>query len=439
MKRVALYVRVSTQEQKKHGLSVDNQIVALREYCAENGYIEAGLYNDAGISARKTYTKRPALLQLMKDCEAGKIDLILFTKLDRWFRSVGDYYEVQRVLDAANVPWRSIWEDYETETSSGIFKVNIMLSVAQSEADRTAERIRAVKEYQRSMGLFCGGVAPFGYYIENNNLYIKEDEREITRKIFDTFLLTRSITKVLEMLRENGHSRSRNGVYIMLKNPTYAGDAHGYKCPAYITEAERATILKQIGVNKTGRKERTNDIYLFNGMVRCGICGKPMAGTYSNRTKADGSKVHYIYYRCTAFTNRDCSNKKNMSELKIEKYLIENLETQFELYKSNIQSDKDFTADNEKKISALEGRLKRIGERFEDGDITRDEYRQKRDDIKLQISSLKNVAQPKLKEIPEGWYDIYKNLDKEHQKYFWNNIIDKIVIGAQNTDISFSV
>ena len=83
MKNVALYVRVSTQEQKLHGLSVDTQIEALQEYCVEHNYNVVGIYNDAGISARKSYKKRPALLKLVSDCEKGMIDLILFTKLDR--------------------------------------------------------------------------------------------------------------------------------------------------------------------------------------------------------------------------------------------------------------------------------------------------------------------------------------------------------------------
>ena len=104
MKRVACYVRVSTDEQKKHGLSVDNQISALEAFCKEKGYIVQGIYNDAGISARKSYRKRPALLQLLEDCKKGQIDLIIFTKLDRWFRSVGDYYEVQTQLEKYNVP-----------------------------------------------------------------------------------------------------------------------------------------------------------------------------------------------------------------------------------------------------------------------------------------------------------------------------------------------
>ena len=76
-KRAAIYVRVSTAEQRDHGLSVDSQIDALQKYCRENGLEVAGIYNDAGISARKKYKARPALLQLIQDCKDHKIDIIL--------------------------------------------------------------------------------------------------------------------------------------------------------------------------------------------------------------------------------------------------------------------------------------------------------------------------------------------------------------------------
>ena len=75
---------------------------------------------------------------------AGKIDIVVFTKLDRWFRNIAEYYKVQEVLETHNVNWKTIHEDYDTSTASGRLKINIMLSVAQDEADRTSERIKAV-------------------------------------------------------------------------------------------------------------------------------------------------------------------------------------------------------------------------------------------------------------------------------------------------------
>ena len=174
MKRAALYIRVSTEEQARHGLSLEDQKNNLTQFSKSHGMKIAGIYEDAGISARKPYKKRPALLRLLEDCKAGKIDLILFIKLDRWFRNVGNYYAVQEILDQYNVSWQATQEDYETTTASGRLKVNIMLSVAQDEADRTSERIKFVFEGKRARLEPLTGNIPFGYKIEGKAF--KKDE-----------------------------------------------------------------------------------------------------------------------------------------------------------------------------------------------------------------------------------------------------------------------
>jgi len=149
VKDVLGYVRVSTEEQAIHGLSIEAQTAALQEWAKENGCELREIYVDAGISARKPASKRPALQRLLSDIKTGKGGLIIFTKLDRWFRNIAEYYKVQEVLEKNHVDWKTIHEDYDTSTASGRLKINIMLSVAQDEADRTSERIKAVFEMKR--------------------------------------------------------------------------------------------------------------------------------------------------------------------------------------------------------------------------------------------------------------------------------------------------
>ena len=75
MKRVFLYVRVSTEEQAVHGLSIEAQTLALEEWAKANGHQVVDLYVDAGISARKPATKRPELQRLLLDVQSGKGEL----------------------------------------------------------------------------------------------------------------------------------------------------------------------------------------------------------------------------------------------------------------------------------------------------------------------------------------------------------------------------
>ena len=147
--RAALYIRVSTEEQVREGYSVEAQRDNLKRYAKNKGYSVVGVYADEGITARKKYTNRKEFMRLLDDVEAGKIDVILFIKLDRWFRNVGDYYKVQEILERNNVGWTATTENYDTTTANGRLYVNIRLAVAQDESDRTSERIKFVFEKKR--------------------------------------------------------------------------------------------------------------------------------------------------------------------------------------------------------------------------------------------------------------------------------------------------
>ena len=144
--RTALYIRVSSDEQARHGLSLDEQRETLQQYAKEKGMQVVGIYTDEGCSARKALNRRKALKNLLHDVEQGQIDLILFIKLDRWFRNIADYYRVQDILDKHKVNWLAIQEDYNTLTTSGRLALNIRLSIAQNESDMTADRIKFVFE-----------------------------------------------------------------------------------------------------------------------------------------------------------------------------------------------------------------------------------------------------------------------------------------------------
>jgi DNA invertase Pin-like site-specific DNA recombinase len=100
MIRAGLYIRVSTDEQALHGLSLDSQREALTAYAKEHNMQIVDIYADEGITARKALNKRLQFQRLISDVKAGKIDLILVTKLDRWFRNIKDYHNTQEILES---------------------------------------------------------------------------------------------------------------------------------------------------------------------------------------------------------------------------------------------------------------------------------------------------------------------------------------------------
>lgn len=108
--RCAIYIRVSTTEQMMHGKSLEAQKDYLIHYAKEHDMNIVGIYADEGKTARKELKRRKAIQELVKAVERDEIDVILFWRLDRWFRNLSDFYKVQDILDQHNVRWISASE-----------------------------------------------------------------------------------------------------------------------------------------------------------------------------------------------------------------------------------------------------------------------------------------------------------------------------------------
>ena len=98
IEETAAYVRVSSQEQKLHGLSIEAQKQKLREYAEAHKLKIVEWYMDEGVSARKLIAKRPELQRMIHDAQKGKFKRIIFIKLDRFFRSVAEYHECMKLM-----------------------------------------------------------------------------------------------------------------------------------------------------------------------------------------------------------------------------------------------------------------------------------------------------------------------------------------------------
>lgn len=374
----------------------------------------------------------------MKDCENGEIDIILFTKLDRWFRSVADYYEVQSVLDKCHVPWRAIWEDYETETSNGIFKVNIMLSVAQAEADRTSERIKSVNQYLRDTGKHISGKPTTGYICKNSELYIDESKREGITEAFKTFLKTNKKADMVRVLHKYGIMASLQTVNRMLRNPTYHGDAYGYKCDAYITKEEWERIQFILDNRRTRQSVGSDRVYKFSGLLRCNHCGKAYVGRVRSNVSTNGTRHFYKFYQCGHSLQLLCHNKSSIAENTIERNALKILDDELNKYIAQLESKQKNDFDYQTEKIKIENRIRRIGDRYEIGEISRDEYMKKISSLKSQLNSLAPQKKKIPERLPHNWLEIYSQLDDKNKKSFWNQTVSNIiVIDKKNVKIVF--
>lgn len=419
MKRVAHYIRVSHEEQVKHGISIDAQKNALETYSRENNYEVVKVYADEGISARKTYKKRPALLELISDCQQGKIDLILITKLDRFFRSVSDYYAVMDQI--GNIPWKTIQEDYETETSSGIFKVNIMLSVAQSEADRMSERIKAVFDYKRAKGEALTGFASTGYVYIDGKWYKDKDKQKGVEAFFDTYLTTFNKKLAISKAKELGVHISDETARKMLYGDNYHG-VIPYISESYITPEQHQLILD----NKPKCTRQNKYTYIFTGLVRCGKCGRPLSAQTSIKTCKGNKKVLYPMYVCDYGRRNYGCEATAITEKNLESILLNTLESELENYRIQLNASKSI--DNSDKVRKCKDRLNRVKTMFEMGDIDLDEYKSKRNSLLAEIDHYKSLESKEPITLNLGWKEAYEQLDTIHKNSFWKQIINYIEV-----------
>jgi len=190
IEEVAAYIRVSTQEQKLHGISLEAQVEKLTEYAEKHNMKIVKFYKDEGVSGRKLIKNRPALQSMIQDAEKGKFKRIIFIKLDRFFRSVAEYHECMKRLSVGGVIWTATEEKYDLSTPSGEAFVNMKLTMAQFEADQAGERIRMVNEYKIKSGqpLYGSQCLPFCYQVEHpekgeRHKYIAKRDEEIMKML----------------------------------------------------------------------------------------------------------------------------------------------------------------------------------------------------------------------------------------------------------------
>ena len=161
MKKVALYIRVSSDEQKRDGISIEAQLKKLQDYCQFKGWTVFKIYKDEGVSGG-TIHKRKQFRQLLEDSESGSFSTILITKFDRAFRNTKEALITFEKLESIGIDFVSVNEQIDTTTPMGKFFFIIISALAELEKNLTKQRVDSVKEYKFSKGLFPGKI-PFGY------------------------------------------------------------------------------------------------------------------------------------------------------------------------------------------------------------------------------------------------------------------------------------
>lgn len=450
-KRCLLYIRVSTEEQARQGYSLAAQLEELEAFAKQFCMKVVGVFTDDGVTARKEVHKRKGLSNLLESVKQGVAEYVLFIKLDRWFRSVREYYRVQDILDEHNVNWKAILEDYDTTTTNGRLNLNIRLSIAQDESDRTGDRIRFVNDNRVKHGGAITGAYPMGLYSmggknggeqKDGRVHINEQEAEIVRAIFECYAENGAVRPCVDRaMALTGQNVAYKTIKAMLTNKLYIGeyrDNPGY-CQA-IVDVQLFDTVQQMLAAKVNVRERKHE-YVFSGLVRCPECGRKMV-SWCQRDYKFGRD--YYRYRCNRkYLDKACGNGFTPWENRIEKYLLSNIRKRMEDYLlgNEVMTKKEAPAKSN--LDAIRRRLMRLQALYLEELIDLDAYREEYARLSGMIAEAKkpehieNQGVDKIKSILETDFEaMYSTFTVREKNIFWSSFIKHI--DAHNKD-KFSV
>ncbi len=181
----AIYIRVSTEDQAKHGISLDAQKEALNNYAKALGYEILEVYKDEGRSG-KDIKGRKAMTKMLVDAQARKFQAIFIYKLDRFSRSLRDLIETIEKLKDWGIDFVSLQDKIETTSASGKLMFHIISAFAEFERNVTGERTKFSMDKKARDGNIVTR-APFGYRLENKQLVPAKDSY-LVQEIFQDFL-----------------------------------------------------------------------------------------------------------------------------------------------------------------------------------------------------------------------------------------------------------
>jgi len=402
---VALYARVSTDEQAQEGVSIDAQLKALRAWGKLKGWQIAGEYVDEGYSG--TTDNRPNFQRLMLDAKRGQCNVVAVAKLDRFMRNTRLFHKVIYDLEGLGVAFVSIQEGINTLDSSGTVTghlfLNILAAFAEFESARIGERVKDARRQLVSKGRWPAGRALYGYRWnkEAGKFEVVEAEAEVVGKIFELYVNGNiGQIQIAAKLYEDGY-RTRpikgygyaelqprtwgpRGVSEILRDCRYTGMDENFSYPPIISEPIFSAAQRK-------RREarhilRNANSWLLQGRVVCGLCGHRVS---PRQWRKSGRRVYECYGRKKQ-VHLDGSSRCSLSSIPAEplevtvwhhfaqaasngELLRQSIERSLaELEQRRKQLGDDGSIDRE--LEKIRGRKERLWDAYEEGGMPKDRF-----------------------------------------------------------------
>lgn len=480
MKTAFSYIRVSTEEQKNHGYSPDNQIRQCKEYARLHEYDIKRTFDDSGKSGRTSDT-RPALQELLKEIDEHPVEAVIIFKIDRFARNVGDFDRMYKDFKAKGIKLLSINEGDLMEGNSLI--PNIFASVAQWESEVNGQRTRDALAQK-----FIEGWQPSPLYIGYRSVGGDKEKKTCEpepfmaptiKQLFELYATGNySIVEIQDwladknILSKNGTVVSHSVINGILRNPFYYGLIrwHGQakmgKHKPIISKELYDTCQYVLAKHRSFIIRRRKYDYLLRGFLYCYYCGQRYtAEPHQNHSKSNPGTVDY--YHCPKYQRNGCPStyvKTTAIEELVGKE-IDKMQFSQTFIDSVVKKTKEIIEENRKNVNsdrqgfinqkmALETRRNALEDALLDGAMDREAYKRKHSEIEGKIINLEECVQDIenkarvdvglieevlafTRNIHKGYIEAPQFLKKYYLRFFFEKIVvkDKKIYRAIPTPI----
>lgn len=444
--RCGIYVRVSTDDQRDNGYSIDSQLRMIKEYCEKNDYSIVDVYNDAGYSGKDLM--RPEMQRLLADIKSKKIDKLIAIKVDRLTRNNYDGFWLLNYCEEYDVKIELILEPYDVSTANGEMIFGMNLVFGQRERKEIGARTKRAME-EMALEKIHPSKAPYGYIRnkETGHLEIEPIEAQVVKEIFELCKQGNSTRNIATIMKDNNAYLKQgkwasDRVYKILTNSIYIGifEYGKYKrksqdilrvenyCEPIIDETTWNATRNVLVKNK--HSNYGEYIHLFSGLVKCPICCNIMSSSESFKYPNGKLKVYY-HLRCK---NHNCkgfglhyNTEKIESKIKriLEELTIFILSIDNEIITCNSTKSND-VKEIEKAIEKLKLQEKRLVDLYLSSNLDVETINHKNDVIKKEIDKLnkKKISLDPDNSSQEYTVELIKKLDclEENDNLIFTNI-----------------
>ena len=446
-KRIAAYVRVSTENQAEEGFSIEGQKERLSAYCVAKNWEACEFYVDAGFSGSSL--DRPAIQQLIADIEENKISAVLVYKLDRLSRSQKDtLFLLEDIFLPNEIDFISLNESIDTSTAYGRAMIGILSAFAQLERENIFMRTRMGMLERVKRGYWTGSVPPFGYdYDLDQGILVPNKNASTVREVFNLYISGYGPQKIAKQLGLKYEKQVMN----MIERRTYIGKIH-YNGKDYqglhepiISEEIFELAAQKNKQRKRARSSVSENPHLLSGLLHGGVCGARLRYVKWGKNRwniccysIDSSKKY--------MSHGDCDNTRHDYKTIEEKVLSDLFNVSVDLKEENSRREEfNIRESLMNQINRLESKLNRLYNLYADSEnevlySTIQANTKKLEELKRELNDLPDDSKNPYRAIvfdPESVKESWSSLTTFEQQSIIRDCVEKIIITYNNVQIFY--